>query len=60
MAGFVRAAAKEKAVALVERETRVFMSTHDFTALMQAPDVPFKTNAPLKRALAAAGKIRRA
>ncbi len=60
MAGFVRAAAKEKAATLLERETRVTMSKQDFTALMKALDAPFKPNAPLKRALAAAGKMRRA
>lgn len=60
MAGFVRAAAKEKAATLLERETRVTMSKQDFAALMKALDAPFKPNAPLKRALAAAGKIRRA
>ena len=62
MAGFVRAAAKEKAATLLEREARVKMSKQDFAALIGALDAPFKPNAPLKRALAVAvaGKIRRA
>jgi uncharacterized protein (DUF1778 family) len=59
MAGFVRAAAKEKAVTLLDRETRVTMSKQDFDALMQALDRPFKPNKALKHALAqAAAKVR--
>ena len=41
MASFVRAAAKEKAATLLERQTRVTMSKHDFDALMKALDAPF-------------------
>ncbi len=59
MAGFVRAAAKEKAVTLLDRETRVTMSKGDFDALMKALDRPFTPNKALKRALAqAAAKVR--
>ena len=59
MAGFVRAAAKEKAVTLLDRQTRVTMSKGDFDALMKALDRPFTPNKALKRALAqAAAKVR--
>lgn len=60
MAGFVRAAAKEKAATLLERETRVTLSKRDFSALMKAIDQPFSPNKALKGALTAAAKIRRA
>ena len=36
MAGFVRAAAKEKAMALVDREARVTLTKRDFMALTRA------------------------
>lgn len=52
MAGFVRAAAKEKATTLLDRETRVTMSKQDFDALMKALDRPFAPNKALKNALA--------
>ena len=59
MAGFVRAAAKEKASTLLDRETRVTMSKEDFDALMKALDRPFTPNKALKHALAqAAAKVR--
>ena len=61
MAGFVRAAAKEKALALLDRESRVTLSKRDFAALTKALDGPFKPNPALRRALAdAAAKVRRA
>lgn len=61
MAGFVRAAAKEKALALLDRESRVTLSKRDFAALTKALDRPFKPNPALRRALAeAAAKVRRA
>ena len=60
MAGFVRAAAKEKAATLLERETRVTLSKRDFAALMKAIDQPFAPNKALKGALTAAAKMRRA
>ena len=60
MAGFVRAAAKEKAVTLLDRETRVTMSKRDFDGLMKALERPFTPNKALKGALAAAAKVRRA
>jgi uncharacterized protein (DUF1778 family) len=61
MAGFVRAAAKEKALALLDRESRVTLSKRDFAALTRAINGAFKPNPALKGALAeAAAKVRRA
>jgi uncharacterized protein (DUF1778 family) len=61
MAGFVRAAAKEKAIALLDRESRVTLSRRDFSAFTRALNGAFAPNPALKRALAEAkAKIRRA
>lgn len=61
MAGFVRAAAKEKALALLDRESRVTLSKRDFAALSRALNGAFAPNRALKNALAEAkAKIRRA
>jgi uncharacterized protein (DUF1778 family) len=61
MAGFVRAAAKEKAFALLDRESRITLSTRDFAAFSRALDGAFAPNPALKAALAAAkAKVRRA
>lgn len=60
MAGFVRSAAKEKALALLARETSVTFSERDFQAFAKALNRPFAPNADLKKALAAARKIKRA
>ena len=61
MAGFVRAAAKEKALALLERETRLTLSERDFARFTQALDSAFSPNAPLKEALKQARRrVRRA
>ena len=61
MAGFVRAAAKEKALALLERESRVSLSKRDFVAFSRALDHAFAPNRALKGALAEAkAKVRRA
>ena len=61
MAGFVRVAAKEKALALLERETRVTLSMHDFAAFTRALNGAFAPNRALKGALAEArAKVRRA
>jgi uncharacterized protein (DUF1778 family) len=61
MAGFVRAAAKEKALALLDRESRVTMSGRDFLAFSRALNGAFAPNRALKAALAEArGKVRRA
>jgi len=61
MAGFVRAAAKEKALAILDRESRITLSKRDFAALTKALDGAFRPNRALKSALAAAkAKVRRA
>ncbi len=61
MAGFVRAAAKEKAQQLLERESRVTLSRQDFTAFVAALDGAFKPNVALQKAVKQArAKVRRA
>jgi uncharacterized protein (DUF1778 family) len=59
MAGFVRAAAKEKAMALLDRESRITFSERDFLAFAKALNGAFKPNAALKRAVTAARKVKR-
>ena len=61
MAGFVRAAAKEKAIALLELESRVTLSKRDFNALSRALSGAFKPNRALNGAIKeATAKVRRA
>ena len=61
MAGFVRTAAKEKAQALLERETRLSLTERDFSAFAQALDSAFAPNPALKAALTLTRrKVRRA
>jgi len=61
MAGFVRAAAKEKAQALLERETRVVLGERDFARFAAAVSGPFEPNPALSQALKEARrKVRRA
>ena len=61
MASFVRAAAKEKAVALLDRESRVTLSKRDFAALTLALNGAFTPNRALRGALVkATAKVRRA
>ena len=60
MAGFVRAAAKEKAMELLDRESRVTLSKRDFRALASALNGAFAPNAALKDAISAARKVKRA
>lgn len=61
MAGFVRAAAKEKAQVMLERETRITLSERDFHAFARALDSAFAPNPALKAALTQARrKVRRA
>lgn len=60
MAGFVRAAAKEKAQSLLERESRLTLSIRDFASFTTALDRAFAPNTALKGALAEARKVRRA
>ena len=60
MAGFVRAAAKEKALALLDRESRVTLSKRDFAAFTKAVNGAFAPNRALKGALnEAKAKVRR-
>ncbi len=61
MAGFVRAAAREKALALLDRESRVTLSKRDFAAFGKALSGAFTTNLALEGALAEAReKVRHA
>jgi uncharacterized protein (DUF1778 family) len=61
MAGFVRAAAKEKAQVLLDREARLTLTQRDFTAFAQALDGAFAPNPALKAALTQARrKVQRA
>jgi uncharacterized protein (DUF1778 family) len=61
MAGFVRAAAKEKAQVLLEREARITLSARDFASFARALDTAFAPNPALEEALTQARrKVRRA
>ena len=60
MAGFVRAAAKEKAQALLDRESRVTLSQRDFAVFTAALNSAFTPNPALQGALAAAAAVKRA
>lgn len=61
MAGFVRAAAKEKAQELLDRESRLTLSERDFAAFTSAIEGAFAPNPALKEALEGARrKVRRA
>ena len=61
MAGFVRAAAKEKAQALLVRESGVTLSPRDFASFANSLDRAFRPNPALRKALTEARrKIRRA
>jgi uncharacterized protein (DUF1778 family) len=54
MAGFVRAAAKEKALLLLDRDSRVTLSRRDFAVFSRALDSAFAPNRKLAAALAQA------
>ncbi len=60
MAAFVRAAAKEKARELLDRDSRITMSDRDFQAFTLALDGAFKPNAALQNAMAIARGVKRA
>ena len=61
MAGFVRAAAKEKARSVIDRETQLTLSRRDFKAFSTALDQAFAPNKPLQEALDSVRKtVRRA
>ena len=51
MAGFVRTAAKDKALTLLERETRLTLSARDFSDFTRALDSAFSPSPALKQAL---------
>jgi uncharacterized protein (DUF1778 family) len=59
MAAFVRTAAKEKARALLDQESRITMSAQDFQALTMALNGTFTPNVALQNALSDAQKVRR-
>ncbi len=51
MAGFVRAAAKEKARSVIDQESRLTLTRRDFRAFSEALDQAFAPNTPLQGAL---------
>jgi uncharacterized protein (DUF1778 family) len=51
MAGFVRAAAKEKAQEMLARESRLTLSAEDFKAFAESLDGAFSPNPALSEAL---------
>lgn len=51
MASFVRAAAKEKARSVIDRQTQLTLSRRDFKAFSAALDQAFVPNEPLQEAL---------
>ena len=60
MAGFVRSAAKEKAQALLDQESRLMLSKRDFLTFHAAISGAFAPNAALQEAISAASKVKRA
>lgn len=60
MAGFVRAAAKEKAQALLDRESRVTLSQRNFAVFASALNSAFSPNPALQGVLAAAATVKHA
>ena len=61
MASFVRAAAKEKARSVIDRQTQLTLSQRDFQAFSAALDQAFVPNEPLQEALDSVRKtVRRA
>jgi uncharacterized protein (DUF1778 family) len=61
MAGFMRAAAKEKARALLEQERRITLSPQDFAAVAAALENAFAPNKALRSAIKRAREaVRRA
>jgi uncharacterized protein (DUF1778 family) len=61
MAGFVRAAAKEKALQQLERDSRIALSRRDFAAFACALEGAFAPNEALQGAVAQArDKVQRA
>lgn len=60
MAAFVRTAAKEKARELLDKESRVTMTSRDFAAFTTALNEAFTPNTALQNAMIAARGIKRA
>jgi uncharacterized protein (DUF1778 family) len=61
MAGFVRAAAKEKARSVIDQESRLMLTRRDFKAFSTALDKAFTPSEPLQEALDSARQtVRRA
>jgi uncharacterized protein (DUF1778 family) len=60
MAGFVRSAAKEKAQAILDQESRVMLTKRDFLALNAALNGAINPKPALQGTLAAASKVKRA
>ena len=59
MASFVRMAAKEKAAALLEQESRVTLTAHDLDAFTTAINGAFTPNPALASALLEAEQVKR-
>ncbi len=59
MAAFVRTAAKEKARELLDRESRVTLTSQDFHDFAMALDSAFTPNAALQAAMHAARGVKR-
>jgi uncharacterized protein (DUF1778 family) len=51
MAGFVRAAAKEKALRVLEQESRLTLSREDFRTFVASLDAAFTPNPALQEAM---------
>jgi len=61
MAGFLRAAAKEKARSIIDEESKLTLTRRDFKAFGAALDRAFTPNEPLQEALDSARQtVRRA
>lgn len=61
MAGFLRAAAKEKARSVIDQESKLTLTRRDFKAFSAALDRAFTPNEPLQEALDSARQtVRRA
>lgn len=60
MAAFVRTAVKEKALELLDRESRITMTTQDFHAFTAALNGTFTPNEALQNAMDMAREVKRA
>ena len=57
MANFVRSAAKEKALQIIDKETRISLNEEDFTKFANALSGGGKPNEVLKKAIEKAGNL---